>query len=587
MAQSPRIGAHRRALTIFSGVGITALVAGSVLLTGASAQADPPPQTVTFTSDGTWTVPAGVASLSVNAVGAAGGAGGGSTGGAGGFGESITGFLDVSAGDVLHITVGQQGQDAYRLESGDAGYDATGDSDHSGGGGGAGWTTGGAGGHGSLLARDGGGGGGSTGIVVNSDTADVAVAGGGAGGGGRGVFAFCPGGAGGASGEDGVTPGIPIGDPEFNLPCLAAGEGGLANDAGDANGGDGGSVIFLGGGGGGGGAGYFGGGLAAGSGGGAGSLPILASNDPGFPAGAPDGSVGETAGDVIGLGAGGGGGGGGSTNDGLLHGVTSTTADNAAGSVTLTYFNNPTTTTVAVDPASPVFGDDLAFTITVAQSSGPDAPVGSVSLRVDGQFEAAGSLTNGQATFHFDGGDFEGGVHDLAVNYSPDPDSAFLASSGVGSLTIAPAATTTTVTVDPASVVLGKSTHLKAVVNHDDTLVEPTGDVTFTSGSTVLGTAHVDENGEAHLDITPAAAGTLPIVATYSGDVNWAASSSAAVSLAVTVPLTPITPASLPDTGSQVGLILPWAIGIVVLGLIVAGIGYWLRARSRRRASGH
>ena len=66
-------------------------------------------RTATFNYTGTvqtWTVPAGITSISIDARGAQGG---GSNGGAGGFGARMTGTYSVTPGDVLNIVVGQQG----------------------------------------------------------------------------------------------------------------------------------------------------------------------------------------------------------------------------------------------------------------------------------------------------------------------------------------------------------------------------------------------------------------------------------------------------------------------------------------------
>ena len=76
----------------------------------------PPPITQTFNFTGgmqTWTVPAGVTSITIDTYGAQGGTGatGGnaSSGGIGGLGTQATGTLAVTPGQVLNIFVGGQG----------------------------------------------------------------------------------------------------------------------------------------------------------------------------------------------------------------------------------------------------------------------------------------------------------------------------------------------------------------------------------------------------------------------------------------------------------------------------------------------
>jgi len=60
--------------------------------------------------------------------------------------------------------------------------------------------------------------------------------------------------------------------------------------------------------------------------------------------------------------------------------------------------------------------------------------------------------------------------------------------------------------------------------------VTPTGTVTFTTGTTVLGTSQVDSIGIATLNVTFETA-TESVVATYNGDLSYASSSSLAVTI--------------------------------------------------------
>ena len=69
----------------------------------------------------------------------------------------------------------------------------------------------------------------------------------------------------------------------------------------------------------------------------------------------------------------------------------------------------------------------------------------------------------------------------------------------------------------------------------------PTGNVSFTSGSTTLGTAALT-NGTATLSYSFAAAGTYAVTASYSGDSENQASTSNAVSITVAAPTPPAAP---------------------------------------------
>jgi hypothetical protein len=99
-----------------AGLGaLGAVLAASALAASTSAAATPPTVTDTFASTGaeqSFTVPAGVSSVRVNAIGAAGEPGRFSrTGvvGAGGAGADVVGQLPVSAGEVLYVEVAAPG----------------------------------------------------------------------------------------------------------------------------------------------------------------------------------------------------------------------------------------------------------------------------------------------------------------------------------------------------------------------------------------------------------------------------------------------------------------------------------------------
>ncbi|MGA1835319.1 Ig-like domain repeat protein [Herbiconiux sp. 11R-BC] len=594
----------RRRVRAVAAIGAFALVAAGALTAGTAAQAAVS-HTVTFDyapGAQSWVVPAGVTSLAMTVTGGSGGAGGGTNGGAGGAGSVVTGTLAVSAGQTLAITVGDAGTSAYRLETGDSGYDSA--QAGAPGVGGLGWTDGGEGGHGSLLSRSGGGGGGSTAVVVDGGTADAIVAAAGAGGGGRGVVGFCFGGDGGAAGQAGHAPrddsALP-GDPEFHLHCLAEGAGGVLNDSDDGDGTNGGSVFFLGGGGGGGGASVFGDGLSGGEGGHAGALFAFDDSDPAT----PDGATGIQN-SIVGLGGGGGGGAGGGTAVGALTDATQSLSAGGAGSVVISYaVSYATSTSVAVTPASPVYGAELTATVTVANLTSSAVPAGTVTVMVDGAtVGAALPLVDGVAVLPIAGGVLGGGAHAVTASYLPADASEFQPSDGGTSTTIARAPTTTNLVATPTSVatgggvsllatvygnlagdipvaVSGQATALAAVVP-----AAPTGTVAFYAGSTLLGTTALAQNGTATLSITPTVTETVRAV--YSADVNYSASTSADVTVTVaaapptptpTPTPVPVVPAGLANTGLDAAAPLPWALGLLALGLLAATAAVLIRRR--------
>ena len=238
---------------------------------GASTTACPAPVVVTgvatvtcaYTGDEqTFTVPAGVTSITIHASGAQGGSGF-NGGGAGANGGSVTATITVTPGESLAIFVGGQGGNGGRNSAGAAGFNG--------------------GGVGTSAFLSGGGGGGASDVRQggNALANRVVVAGGGGGGGGAGG-----GGAGGAGGSTtgaagatgaGGGSGGGGGTQAAGGAAGAAGTGAsTAATAGTSGTGGNGGATLGGAGGGGGGAGYFGGGGGGGdqvsaSGGGGGS----------------------------------------------------------------------------------------------------------------------------------------------------------------------------------------------------------------------------------------------------------------------------------------------------------------------------
>ncbi len=115
-------------------------------------------------------------------------------------------------------------------------------------------------------------------------------------------------------------------------------------------------------------------------------------------------------------------------------------------------------------------------------------------------------------------------------------------------LTTLPAlvATTTTLTTSTTTAGTGESVTLTAKVTPLSGLT-PTGQMTFASGTTTLGTASLDPNGNATLQTTFAATGVFNITATYSGNGVDAGSVSTPLTETVVTPgiTTAVSPVSL------------------------------------------
>lgn len=100
-----------------------------------------------------------------------------------------------------------------------------------------------------------------------------------------------------------------------------------------------------------------------------------------------------------------------------------------------------------------------------------------------------------------------------------------------GTLTILQASSATSLTVSPTTTTAGQTVTMTATVTSANGT--PTGTVSFMNGTTKLGTATLSPAGVATFTSSSLAGGSYSITASYSGDVNFTASSTAAA-----VPLT-------------------------------------------------
>jgi hypothetical protein len=444
--------------------------------------------TVTFSFTGaaqTFTVPAGVTSITIDALGAQGGSGGSfspGVGGAGGLGGEAQATISVLPGTNLQVNVGGQG--------GGIGAGAA----QAGGGGGASDVRSGANTLGDRLVVAGGGGGG--GGATNA-TAGVGGPGGGTTGGGGGGSSCGSGGggggtqSGGGAGGTGSNPGNPGSLGQGGTPA-----GTLTGGAGGFNGGATGGPPT---GGGGGGGGYYGGG----------------------------------GGDTSCAAGGGAGGGSGFTpfGTGMTNGVRS-----GNGQVTITYIVTPTLTTSA--SAGVALGGQVHDTATL---SGGSSPGGAIAFALFGPDDATCSGTPAftsavpvSGNGSYDSSDFTPtapGTYRWAAAYSGDPDNTPVATAcnDANESVVVSKASPSLATTASAGVTIGGSVHDTGTLSGG---FSPGGTITFRlygpndascSGTPAFTSAAVSVSGNGNYDsgnFTPAAAGTYRWIASYTGDGN-------------------------------------------------------------------
>ncbi len=190
----------------------------------------------------------------------------------------------------------------------------------------------------------------------------------------------------------------------------------------------------------------------------------------------------------------------------------------------------PTTATLTSSLNPSNYGNSVTFTATVPPS-GSAAPTGTVSF-LDGATQiGAGTLKGNPGTANFTTATLNVGTHSITANYAGDSTNGPSSSLPVSQV-VNQAATATTVTAAPSQGIAGAPETITATVKVTSGSGTPTGTVTFTSGTTQLGSAPLNNGGTA--TITPALAqGSYQIVATYSGDSNNLGSASTPLALTV------------------------------------------------------
>jgi alpha-L-arabinofuranosidase len=196
----------------------------------------------------------------------------------------------------------------------------------------------------------------------------------------------------------------------------------------------------------------------------------------------------------------------------------------------------PVTNTVLTSSAATLNPDQsVTFTATVSPQTGTTVATGTVTF-LDGTTDLGTAQLNASGVATFSTTTLAAGMHSITASYSGDSKNAGSVSAAVSvTVTAAPStvATTTVLTASAAQVTTGQSVTFTATVTPQSGSGVPTGTVTFLDGSTSLGTGALNASGVATFSTTTLAAGSQSITASYGGDTNNAASTSAAVTVTV------------------------------------------------------
>jgi hypothetical protein len=207
-----------------------------------------------------------------------------------------------------------------------------------------------------------------------------------------------------------------------------------------------------------------------------------------------------------------------------------------------------TTTTVQSSAAPSVFGQSVTFTATVTPLAGTNTPGGTVTF-YDGTTPLnTATLSGGSATYTTSA--LAVGDHSITVGYSGDANDASSTSSPLNQ-TVNQDGTTTTLSTSAPYTKNHQSVTFTATVSHiSPGAGTPTGTVTFMDGTSTLATVTLS-GGKATFKTSALSVGIHSITASYSGNVNFATSSSSAVTQTVGGTTTVVTSTTNPTIYGQ------------------------------------
>ena len=192
-----------------------------------------------------------------------------------------------------------------------------------------------------------------------------------------------------------------------------------------------------------------------------------------------------------------------------------------------------TATTVTAAPSPGIAGGPETVTATVKVSSGSGTPTGTVTF-TSGTTQLGSAPLNNAGTATITPA-LAQGSYQIVATYSGDANDLGSASAPLA-LTVAQAISLTALNITPnPALVLSPITFTANVASNGGA---PTGSVNFLANGNVIGAGTVNASGVATFTTSTLAAGTYSITAAYIGDTNDAGSTSAAVSLTVSLATT-------------------------------------------------
>ncbi len=196
------------------------------------------------------------------------------------------------------------------------------------------------------------------------------------------------------------------------------------------------------------------------------------------------------------------------------------TVDNQTVNTTVTI--QTSVTSIIVDPVTVVYGGVAHLSATLT-SGGSGLADKSVTFLIDGSSVGFG-ITNGSGVASYNySGLLAGGIHSLSADFAGDVNYTASSATNVTGLTVNPASTS--LVINPVTVVYGNTVHLSATLTSGGSGLAGES-VNFQIDGASVGSGITNGSGEATYDYTGLLDGGLhSIAANFAGDVNYTSSS--------------------------------------------------------------
>ena len=200
----------------------------------------------------------------------------------------------------------------------------------------------------------------------------------------------------------------------------------------------------------------------------------------------------------------------------------------ASSSPVLTQIVNLGASSTAVSSSANPSAQGASVTFTATVTGAGASPTGTVTFKDGATTLGSGTLSGGQATYSTSA--LAIGAHSITAVYGGDSNYSGSTSPVLTQNVVANSSTTALASsMNPST--FGQSVTFTATVTGSGGT--PTGTVTFKDGTTTLGAATLNGSGQAAFSTTALTAGSHSITASYSGDGNYAASTSSVLTQTV------------------------------------------------------